>query len=93
MKKWATALTRIPGRICSGPVWLRTGQQERGRPVAAKRKWCDHASSRKAPRTDAEFGWRRGRDPNESMTSSAGRREILAIWRSEERRVGKECVP
>ena len=76
MKKWATALTRLPGRICSEAVWLRTGQQGRGRPVAAKRKWCDHASSREAARADAESRWRRGRDPNEGVTSSARRRKI-----------------
>jgi hypothetical protein len=47
-----------------GDLWLQ------------KRKWCDHASSREAARADAESRWRRGRNPNERVTSSAGRREI-----------------
>jgi hypothetical protein len=52
------------------------GYYEHGRPVAEERKWCDHASSREAARADAESRWRRGRDPNEGVTSSARRRKI-----------------
>jgi len=39
------------------------------RPVVEERKWCDHASGRKAARADAESGRRRGGDPNEPVTS------------------------
>jgi hypothetical protein len=62
----------LPGRVHSGPLWLCSGHCEHGRPVAEERKWCDHASSRKAARTDAESGRRRGRDPNEPVTPSVG---------------------
>ena len=48
------------GTVSTGDLWLKNG------------KWCDHASSGKATRTDAESGRRRSRNSNEPVIPMAG---------------------
>jgi hypothetical protein len=45
---WTKERTRLRGSLRSRPMWLRSRQRERGRPVATERKRRGHASGRQA---------------------------------------------